>query len=78
MTGLRSARYRLSLNDLRIDGTVLKAQLGGSAWLKGIEDGWPEALVAQIRRQASRRSGGRLCRSGLDLSGRRRPETRSA
>ena len=43
------ARYRLSLNDLRIDGTVLKAQLGGSAWLKGIEDGWPEALVAQIR-----------------------------
>ncbi|MCY1127905.1 DUF3971 domain-containing protein [Frigidibacter sp. RF13] len=43
------ARYRLSLNDLRIDGNVLQARFGGSAWLKGIEDGWPEALVAQIR-----------------------------
>lgn len=43
------AKSELTLSELGIDSPTLKARAAGTGWLKGFDDGVPDALVAQIR-----------------------------
>lgn len=43
------ATSALTLTNLRVDSPSLQAEAVGQAWLKGMEDGVPDALVSQIQ-----------------------------
>lgn len=40
---------RLAFTEVAVDGPALRLRGGATAWLKGIETGFPEAVVAQLR-----------------------------
>ncbi|WP_343082166.1 AsmA-like C-terminal region-containing protein [Ostreiculturibacter nitratireducens] len=43
------ATAQLDFSEITLDGRALRARADGKAWLEGMEAGFPEALVAQVR-----------------------------